>query len=150
MIAERGIEISFLSFFRIDMSMLLGPVLLLELRISIKSDISSGVVGVMKNDSALSFKVIRKISVCWWYESLEFFAYWCKVIIKMFCNIFWLTYSSAVYEKTIRFPCIDFWFSVDFFIDLVSNPSLIPYNFFCYLQNISYSGIICFSLGGQQ
>ena len=55
MIAERGIEISFLSFFRIDMSMLLDPVLLLELMICIKSDISSGVVGVMKNDSAFGF-----------------------------------------------------------------------------------------------
>ena len=55
MIAERGIETSFLIFFRIDVSMLLGPVLLFELRVCIKSDISSGVVGVMKNDSAFEF-----------------------------------------------------------------------------------------------
>ena len=33
MIAEKGIEISFLIFFRIDVAMLLGPVLLFKLRI---------------------------------------------------------------------------------------------------------------------
>ena len=36
MIALRGIEISFLIFLRIDVGMLLGPVLLLELRVCIK------------------------------------------------------------------------------------------------------------------
>ena len=51
-IAERGIEISFLIFLKIDVGMLLAPVLLLELRVCIKSDTFSGVVGVMKNDSA--------------------------------------------------------------------------------------------------
>ena len=55
MIAERGTEISFLIFFRIDMGMLLGPVLLLELRVCIKSYLSLGVAGVMKNNSALGF-----------------------------------------------------------------------------------------------
>ena len=45
-------EISFLIFFKIDAGMPLGPVLLLELRVCIKSDISSEVVGAMKNDSA--------------------------------------------------------------------------------------------------
>ena len=55
MIAEREIEISFLIFFRIDVGMLLGPVVLFELRVCIKSDISSGVVGVRKNDSAIGF-----------------------------------------------------------------------------------------------
>ena len=54
-IAERGIEISFLSFFRTDVGMLLGPVLLFELRLFIKSDISLGDVGVTKNDSAFGF-----------------------------------------------------------------------------------------------
>ena len=37
------------------MGMLLGPVLLLELRVCIKSHLSLGVVGVMKNNSALGF-----------------------------------------------------------------------------------------------
>ena len=46
---------SFLIFFKIDAGMLLGPVLLLELRVYIKSYISSEVVGVMKNDSACGF-----------------------------------------------------------------------------------------------
>ena len=55
MIAEREIEISFLIFFRIDVGMLLGPVVLFELRVCIKSDISSGVVGVRKNDSPTGF-----------------------------------------------------------------------------------------------
>ena len=55
MIAERGIEISFLIFFRIDVGMLLGPVLLLGMRVCIKSYISSGVVGVKKSDSAIGF-----------------------------------------------------------------------------------------------
>ena len=71
MIAERGIEISFLIFFKIDVGMLLGPVLLLELRVCIKSDISSGVVGVMKNDSSfgllrLSEKFIFVGGMCFW------------------------------------------------------------------------------------
>ena len=57
MIAERGIEISFLILFKIDLGMLLGPVLLLEWRVCIKSGISSGIVGIMKNDSA--FGVLR-------------------------------------------------------------------------------------------
>ena len=55
MIAERGIGISFLIFFRIDVGMLLGPVHLFEVRVCINSDISSGVVGVRKNDSAIGF-----------------------------------------------------------------------------------------------
>ena len=119
MIAERRIKISFLISFRIDVGMLLGSVLLFELRVCIKSDISSGVIGVMKNGFAFAFfKVIRKIPLCWclcfWSSLLT------NVIIKMFCNIFWLTYSSAVYERTIRFPCIDFRF-IDYFNDLVSN-----------------------------
>ena len=54
MIAERVIENSFLIFFKIDVGMLLGLMLLLELRACIKSDISSGVVGVM-NSSAFGF-----------------------------------------------------------------------------------------------
>ena len=55
MIAERGIEILFIIFFRIDVGMPLGPVLLFELRVYIKSDISSRVVGVRKKDSAIGF-----------------------------------------------------------------------------------------------
>ena len=56
MTAERGIEISFLIFLIfLYVGMLLGPVLLFELRVCIKSDISSGVVGVRKNDSAIGF-----------------------------------------------------------------------------------------------
>ena len=110
MIAERGIEISFLIFFRIDMGMLLGPVLLFKLRVCIKSDIFFGVVGVMKNDSAFGFRRLSEKflfvgGICF-LSSLLIDAY--SLVIKMFCNIFWLTYSSAVYEKTIRFPCIDF------------------------------------------
>ena len=71
MIAERGIEISFLIFFKIDEGMLLGPVLLLELRVCIKSDISSGIVGVMKNDSSfgllrLSEKFLFVGGMCFW------------------------------------------------------------------------------------
>ena len=37
------------------MGMLLGPVLLLELRVCIKSHLSLGVAGVIKNNSALGF-----------------------------------------------------------------------------------------------
>ena len=55
MIPDRGIKISFLIFFKVDMGILLGPVLLLELRVYFKSGISSGVAGVMKNDSAFEF-----------------------------------------------------------------------------------------------
>ena len=71
MIAERGIEISFLSFFKIDVGTFLGSVLLLELRACIKSDISSGVVGVMKNDSAFGFlrlseKFLFVGGMCFW------------------------------------------------------------------------------------
>ena len=55
MIAEREIEISFLIFFRTDMGMLSGPVLLFELRVCIKSSVSSGVVGVRKNNSSIGF-----------------------------------------------------------------------------------------------
>ena len=55
MMAERGIEISFLIFFKIGLGMLLGPMLLLKLRVCINSDISSGVVGVVKNDFAFGF-----------------------------------------------------------------------------------------------
>ena len=69
--AERGIEISFLIFFKIDMSMLLDPVLLLELRVCIKSDVSSAVVGVMKNDTAFGFlrlseKFLFVGGMCFW------------------------------------------------------------------------------------
>ena len=55
MIAERGIEISFLIFFRTEVGMLLGPVLLFKLRVCIKSNLSSGVFGVRKNDFAIGF-----------------------------------------------------------------------------------------------
>ena len=55
MIGKRGMEISFLIFFRIDVGMLLGPLHLFEMKVCIKSDISSGVVGVRKNDSAIGF-----------------------------------------------------------------------------------------------
>ena len=77
MIAERGIEISFLIFFRTDVSMLLGPVLLFELRVCIKSDISSRVVGVMKNDSAFGFLRLSEkfLFVGGMYVFLKFFAY---------------------------------------------------------------------------
>ena len=54
MIAKGGIEIWFLIFLKIDVGMLLGAVLLLEIKVCIMSDISSGVVGIMKNDSALT------------------------------------------------------------------------------------------------
>ena len=88
MIAERGIEISFLIFFRIDVSMLLLPVLLFEMRVFIKSDISSGVVGVMKNDSAFRFLKLSQ-----------------KFLFVGNMN-FWS--SLLIDEKTIRFPCTDF------------------------------------------
>ena len=55
MIAEKGIEISFLIFCKIDVGMLLGPVLLFELKVCIKLGISSRVAGVRKNDSAIGF-----------------------------------------------------------------------------------------------
>ena len=55
MIAERGIEISFLIFFRTEVGMLLGPVLLFKLRVCIKSNLSSGFVGVRKNDFTNGF-----------------------------------------------------------------------------------------------
>ena len=75
MITEREIEISFLIFFRIDMGMLLGPALLLELRVSIKSDISSGIVGVIKNDFAFGFlrlseKFLFVGGMCFWSSLL--------------------------------------------------------------------------------
>ena len=75
MIAEKGTEISFLIFFWIDMGMLLGPVLLLELKACIKLDISSGVVGVMKNDSAFGFlrlpeKFLFVDGMCFWSSLL--------------------------------------------------------------------------------
>ena len=55
--------------------MLLGPVLLFELRVYIKSDISSGVVGVMKNDSAFGFlrlseKFLFVGGMCFWSSLL--------------------------------------------------------------------------------
>ena len=78
------------------------------------------------------FKVIRKIPRCLWYVFLEFFAYCSKVIIEMFWNIFWLTYSSAVYEKTVRFPCLDFWFTIDYFIGPVPN----CFTIFCVIFKI--------------
>ena len=71
MIAEREIEISFLIFFRIDVGLLLGPVLLFKLRVCLKSDISSGVFSAMKNDSAfgifrLSGKFLFVGGMCFW------------------------------------------------------------------------------------
>ena len=143
MIAERGTEIWFLIFFWIDMGMLLGPVLLLELRVCIKLAISSGDVGVMKNDSTFGFlrlpeKFLFVNGMCFWSSLLIDVK-----CIQMFCNIFWLTNSSAIYEKKIQFPCLDFWFTIDYFIDPVPNC-------FTISSKISYSGILCFSLGGQQ
>ena len=71
MITGRGVEILFLIFLRIDVSMQLGPVCLLDMRHCIKSDISSGVVGVMKKDSAFVFlmlleKFIFVGGMCFW------------------------------------------------------------------------------------
>ena len=75
MIAERGVEISLLIFFKIDVGMLLGPVLLLEMKVCIMSDISSGVVGVMKKDFAFGFlrlseKFIFVGGTCFWSSLL--------------------------------------------------------------------------------
>ena len=75
MIAERGVEISLLIFFKIDVGMLLGPVLLLEMKVCIMSDISSGVVGVMKKDFAFGFsrlseKFIFVGGMCFWSSLL--------------------------------------------------------------------------------
>ena len=75
LIAKRGIEISFLIFFKIDVGMVLSPVLLLELRVCIKLDISSGVVGVTKNDSAFGFlRLLEKFllvgGMCFWSSLL--------------------------------------------------------------------------------
>ena len=111
-IAETGIEISFLSFFRTDVGMLLGRVLLFELSLYQVRYFFGRYWWHKERFYIWVFKVIRKIPLCWWHVFLESFAYWCKVIIKMFCNIFWLTCSSAVYEKTIQFPCIDFLFPI--------------------------------------
>ena len=74
MIAKRRTEISFLIFFRTEMGMLLGPVLLFELRVCIRSDISSGVVGVMKNDSAFGFLRLSEKFLFVGGMFLEFFA----------------------------------------------------------------------------
>ena len=75
MIGERGIEISYLIFFKIDVGMMLGPLLLLELRVCIKSDINSGAVGVMKNDSVFGFlglseKFLFVGGTCYWSSLL--------------------------------------------------------------------------------
>ena len=57
--------------------MLLGPVFLFELSVYIKSDISSGVAGVMKKDSAFGFLRLSEkfLFVGVSYVFLEFFAY---------------------------------------------------------------------------
>ena len=73
MIAERGIEISSLILFKIDLGMLLGPVLLLEQRVCIKSGISSGVVGIMKNDSA--FGVLRLSEIFLFVGGMHFWSF---------------------------------------------------------------------------
>ena len=109
MIAMRGIEVSFLIFFKIDV----GKVQCFYYRTEwgfvsplIKSNISSGVVGVMKNDSAFKFLRLSEKFFSVGRMFLEFFAYWCKVIIEMFCNIFWLTHTSAIYEKTYLYKVL--------------------------------------------
>ena len=71
MITGRGIEISFLIFLKTDVGMQLGPVCLFNLRNFIKSDISSGVVGVMKKDSAFVFLMLLEKcffvgGMCFW------------------------------------------------------------------------------------
>ena len=58
MITGKGVEISFLIFLRIDVGMQLAPVCLLDLRDCIKSDVSSGVVGVMKKVPAFVFLML--------------------------------------------------------------------------------------------
>ena len=55
--------------------MLLGPVLLFQLRVCTKSDISSGVVDVMKNASAFGFlrlseKFLFVGGMCFWSSLL--------------------------------------------------------------------------------
>lgn len=59
-IAEGGPEIFLLLFFSIEVGMLLDPVLLvtylpLEMKVWIKSDIFSRIIGVMKSDSVFPF-----------------------------------------------------------------------------------------------
>ena len=125
MIAEGGIEVSFLIFFRINVGILLGPMLLFKLRVCIKSYFIWSCWCHEEWFCIWVFTVIRKIPLCWWYVFLEFFANCCKVIIKIFCNFFWLTYSSVFYEKTIQFPCIGFWFTIDYFID--PNPNALQF-----------------------
>ena len=49
------------------------------------------------------------------------------------------------YEKAIWLPCLDF--DLQYIISLISFHIALQF-FFCYLQNISYSGILCFSLVG--
>ena len=52
----KGAKITFLICFITFVGMLLGPVLFLILRLEIMSDISSSVVGVMKNVSLFGFR----------------------------------------------------------------------------------------------
>ena len=58
MITGKGVEISFLIFLKIDKGMQLGPVCLLDLRNCIKSDIFSGIVGVMNKVPAFVFLML--------------------------------------------------------------------------------------------
>ena len=97
--------------------------LLLELRVSIKSDIFSADFGVTKNETTFRFLRSLEKFLSWWYVFLQFFAYWCKLITEIFCNIFWLQYSSTVYNKTIQFLRFHFWFTIDYCTDLIPNNS---------------------------
>ena len=58
MITGKGVKISLLIFLKIDVGMQLGPMCLLDLRDCIKSDISSGVDGVMKKVPAFVFLLL--------------------------------------------------------------------------------------------
>ena len=68
MIAESAIEISILIFFRINEAMLLVAVTVSGLRVYFKSNISSQVFCVIKNDSAFGFlgnqKIFSLLVVC--------------------------------------------------------------------------------------
>ena len=69
MITGKGVEISFLIFLKIDKGMQLGPVCLLDLRNCIKSDIFSGVVGIMNKVPAFVFLMLPAIhlgGICFW------------------------------------------------------------------------------------
>ena len=81
MIAMRGIEVSFLIFFKIDVSMLLrSSAFIIELmRVCITTDqVRYFFWSCWCHEERFCiwvFKVIRKIPLCWWYVFLEFFAY---------------------------------------------------------------------------